>query len=326
MKIFVTGGTGFIGSSLVQRLRQEDHEVRVLARSEQAIKMVHELDAKPVPGDITESGSWQNEVPLSDTVVHCAALVTDWGRRRDFHRVNVNGTGNIIHALKGGRGNFVHISSIAVHGFRPGLYNEASPIQRGGHPYCDSKAAAEQLIDTAVAEGLKASIVRIAGVYGPGDSRFTMRFLEQAESGRIFIIGRGEQPSNLIYIDDVTEGLMSLIRQGFKPGERYVFNYPKATTMLNTVKQALEALEINVRILHIPLTIALGIARLQESWGHLTRKRPPITRYSVRAIGNSCTFSSEITMQKLDWSPRTSIEKGFKRTISWYRKLHSTEF
>ena len=213
MRIFITGGTGFIGSSLVRRLRMEGHKVWVLARSEQAIKKVYNLDAAPVPGDITQPGPWQDEVSLADTVVHCAALVSDWGYRRDYQIVNVFGTGNVINAVKEWDGNFVHISSIAVHGFHPGVYNETSPIHRGGHPYCDSKAAAEQLIDSAVAEGLKASIVRIAGVYGPGDPHFVMRFLKQAESGRIFIVGRGDQPSNLIYIDDVAEGLMSVIRK-----------------------------------------------------------------------------------------------------------------
>jgi nucleoside-diphosphate-sugar epimerase len=326
MRIFVTGGTGFIGSSLVQRLILEGHEVRVLARSEHAIKIVHDLNAAPIAGDITEPGTWQDDVPSANTVVHCAAFVSDWGRRREYQHVNVNGTRNILDAVKDWGGDFVHISSMAVHGFRPGAYNEASPIRRGGHPYCDSKAAAEQLIDTAVAEGLKASIVRITAVYGPGDPHIIIKFLEQAKSGRIFIIGKGNQPSNMIYIDDVIEGLMSLIRKGCEPGERYVLNNPLAPDMLSLIKRALEALELNARIIHMPLMIARGIACLLESKGYLSRNRPRLTHYAVIAMGNSCTYSTEITMRNLNWSPKTSIEEGFSRTISWYRRFNPTEF
>ncbi len=325
MRIFITGGTGFIGSSLVRHLRLENHEVWVLARSKQAIKKVRSLDALPVPGDITESGPWQENVPLANTVVHCAALASDWGRRRDYKRVNVDGTANILDAIKNWGGDYLHISSIAVHGFRPGVYNENSPVRRGGHPYCDSKAAAEQLIDRAVAEGLKASIVRIATAYGPGDPHFLKRLLEQTKYGRIFIIGRGNQPSNLIYIDDVTEGLVTIIKQGCVPGERYMLSNPLAPDILNAVEYALALLALNVRIKRVPLMIARGMAFLQESKGHLTGNRPPFTRYAVMALGNVCTYSTEITSRKLGWSPKTSIEEGFKRTISWYKMLKSIE-
>jgi nucleoside-diphosphate-sugar epimerase len=321
MRVFVTGGSGFIGNALVRRLRREGHEVRALARSERAKAMVIETDAIPVRGDITQPGSWQDEARFGDVVVHAAALVSDWGPRREFYRVNVDGTKNILDGLKKWDGHFIHISSIAVHGFRPGAYTETSPASPDRHPYCDSKAEAERLVDMAIKEGLQASLVRIAGVYGPGDPHFIARFLDQVRSGRIFIVGKGDQPSNLIYIDDIIEGLILIAKRKCEPGQRYVLSHPSAPDVLSMVQYALKGLKLRARVQPVPIWIAVAVASLQEIRSHLAKSRPSLTRYAVKAMGNRCVFSTEVTAQKLGWSPKMSVQEGVARTISWYRKI-----
>lgn len=322
MRLFITGGSGFIGSALVRRLRLEGHEVRVLTRSERTKTMAIGAGAVPIQGDITQPGSWQDEVSSGEVVVHGAALVSDWGPRREFYRVNVGGTQNILDAVKTWDGRFIHLSSIAVHGFYPGLYTETSPIHPNRHPYSGSKATAERLVDRSVKQGLKASLVRITGVYGPGDPHFIVRLLEQARSGRISIVGKGNQPSSLIYIDDVIEGLMLIIKRESEPGERYVLSDPAIPDVLTMVRHASKALELNVRIRHVPMGPATAVAFFQEIRGRLTGSRPSLTRYAVKAMGHMCVFSSEATTEKLGWSPRMSIQEGVARTVSWYKNTN----
>jgi nucleoside-diphosphate-sugar epimerase len=322
MRVFVTGGSGFIGNALVRRLRRQGHEVRALTRSERAKAIVTEADAISVQGDITQPGSWQDEVRFGDVVVHAAAFVSDWGPRREFYRVNVDGTKNILDALKKWDGHFIHISSIAVHGFRPGTYTEASPASPDRHPYCDSKARAERLVDMAIKEGLKASLARVAGVYGPGDPHFIARFLDQVRSGRIFIVGKGDQPSNLIYIDDIIEGMILIAKRECEPGQRYVLSDPSAPDVLIMIQHALTGLELRARIQPVPMWIAMAVASVQEMRSHIAKSHPSLTRYAVKAIGNRCVFSTGVTAKKLGWSPKMNVQEGVARTISWYRKIN----
>lgn len=320
MRVFVTGGSGFIGGALVRRLRLEGHEVSVLVRSPRAEALVAEAGAIPVSGDVSQPGPWQNEVSAGDAVVHAAAMVTDWGPRKEFFRVNVGGTRNVLDAMKRWNGHFIHVSSIAVHGFRPGVYTETSPVSPGRHPYCSSKAAAEALVDSSVGEGLKASAVRISGVYGPGDPHFATRFLDYAETGRVFIVGPGDQPSKLIYIDDVVEAFMAILRRPCEPGARYLLNDPAVPNVLSMLRLAMEALEISVPVRPVPEWLACAVALWQEGRARLTGSHPQLTRYAVRAMGHRCFFSPEGTSRRLGWSPRMNAREGVEKTISWYRK------
>lgn len=320
MRVFVTGGSGFIGGAIVRRLRLEGHEVRVLVRSPRAEALAAEKGAIPVSGDITLPGPWQNEVSAGDAVVHAAAMVTDWGPRKEFFRVNVGGTRNILDAMKRWNGHFIHVSSIAVHGFRPGVYTENSPVSPGRHPYCASKAATEALVDSYVGEGLKASIVRISGAYGPGDPHFAIRFLDYAATGRVYIVGPGDQPSKLIYIDDVVEAFMAILRRPCEPGARYLVNDPAVPNVLGMVRLAMEALEITVPVRPVPEWLAYAVALWEEGRARLTGSYPLLTRYTVRAMGHRCFFSPEGTSQKLGWSPRMDAREGVGKTISWYRE------
>lgn len=320
MRVFVTGGSGFIGGALVRRLRLEGHEVRVLVRSPRAEALVAEAGAIPVSGDVSQPGPWQNEVSAGDAVVHAAAMVTDWGPRKEFFRVNVGGTRNVLAAMKRWNGHFIHVSSIAVHGFRPGVYTETSPVSPGRHPYCSSKAAAEALVVSSVGEGLKASAVRISGVYGPGDPHFATRFLDYAETGRVFIVGPGDQPSKLIYIDDVVEAFMAILRRPCEPGARYLLNDPAVPNVLSMLRLAMEALEISVPVRPVPEWLACAVALWQEGRARLTGSHPQLTRYAVRAMGHRCFFSPEGTSRRLGWSPRMNAREGVEKTISWYRK------
>lgn len=320
MRVFVTGGSGFIGGALVRRLRLEGHDVRVLVRSPRAEALAVDAGAVPVSGDIARPGPWQNEVGAGDAVVHAAALVSDWGPRKEFFRVNVGGTGNILNAVELWNGHFVHISSVAVHGWRPGVYTETSPAVPGRHPYCSSKATAEALVDSSVSKGLKASIVRIAGVYGPGDTHFVSRLLDYARSGRVFIVGRGDQPSKLIYIDDAIEGLMAVLKRPCEPGARYVLNDPTVPDVQGMMRLAMQALELTVPVRSVPEWVAHAAAFWQECRARVTGSPPEWTQYAVRAMGHRCFFSPEGTSRKLGWSPRMDAREGVARTVSWYRK------
>jgi nucleoside-diphosphate-sugar epimerase len=94
---FVTGGSGFIGGALIERLSREGWDVRALARSERAAERVRELGAEPVMGDLDDL-----HVEGCEIAFHAAAKVEDFGDPADFERVNVQGTRNVVAACRAG--------------------------------------------------------------------------------------------------------------------------------------------------------------------------------------------------------------------------------
>lgn len=316
MRILVTGASGFIGGALARRLVRDGHRVRGLARSEPAASLVSSAGADPLRGDITRPGPWQDELRAEDAVVHAAAMVSDWGPRQEFLRTNVGGTRHVLEALHGWPGHLVFISSIAVHGWRPGVYAEDTPATPGRHPYSFSKAAAEALVEESAGKGLRASIVRVAGVYGPGDPHFAARLIDYAASGHIPVIGRGDQPSKLIYIDDAVEALAAILDRA---GGRYLLNDPAVPNVEEMVRLAAGALGLTVKVRHVPEWLGLAAAFVEETRARLTGSPPALTSYAVKAMSRRCHFLPHGTCRTLGWSPTTAAPDGVAQTVSWFR-------
>jgi nucleoside-diphosphate-sugar epimerase len=200
------------------------------------------------------------------------------------------------------------------------VYTEETPATPGRHPYCRSKAAAEALVEAAAVEGVRASIVRLAGVYGPGDPHFAGRLLDYAASGHIPIVGSGDQPSKMIYIDDAVDALAALLARPGEAGARYLLNDSAVPNVVDMVRLAMGALGIAVPVRRIPEALALAAAYIEEGRARLKGARPLLTRYAVKAMGRRCFFMPEGTFKKLAWSPRTKAGEGIARTVSWFRE------
>jgi sterol-4alpha-carboxylate 3-dehydrogenase (decarboxylating) len=176
------------------------------------------------------------------------------------------------------------------------------------------------LVDAAVAGGLQASIVRIAGVYGPGDTHFAARLLDYAASGRISIVGRGDQPSKIIYIDDAVAALMAVLTRSGVPGGRYLLNDPAIPNVEEMVRLAMEALDLKVKIRHVPEELALAAAFAEETRARVTGSPPLLTSYEVKAMGRRCFFSADKARRELGWTSSVGYEQGVKQTIAWLRQ------
>jgi nucleoside-diphosphate-sugar epimerase len=109
---FVTGGSGFIGGRLIERLRQEGSQVRALARSQGAAERIRTRGAEPVPGDLGDVEAMCARAAGCEWAFHAAATLGDWGKRQEFERGNVMATENVLQAcVDGGVSRFVHVGT-----------------------------------------------------------------------------------------------------------------------------------------------------------------------------------------------------------------------
>src|SRR5215208_7466216 len=184
---FVTGGSGFIGGALIERLVAEGNPVRALARSEEAAARVESLGAEPVRGDLGDRGSLAAGAVGCDTAFHLAARLGEWGPWEDFERGNVTGTRNALAACEqAGVRRFVHCGTEAALMAGEPLVNvdETAPRRPDSKAlYSATKARAEEAVLAASREGFETLSVRPRFVWGADDTTLLPNILAMVEAG-----------------------------------------------------------------------------------------------------------------------------------------------
>src|SRR5215470_6179553 len=214
MRIFVTGGSGFIGSRLAPLAIEAGHAVTVVTPintpAERArCDALTKAGIKLVIAPLEDAAVITRELQGNDVVIHLAAAQHEAEQPESyFHRINVEGTRNLLDlAAKTGVRRFVHGSTIGVYGSAAsGRLDEQSPLAPD-NPYGRTKAAAEQVV-RGLQSAMEWSIVRISETYGPGDMRL-LKLFRGVKKGRFPILGSGTNLHQLIYVDDLCRGLLA---------------------------------------------------------------------------------------------------------------------
>ncbi|MEK7487091.1 MAG: NAD-dependent epimerase/dehydratase family protein, partial [Planctomycetota bacterium] len=208
--VFVTGGSGFLGRTLIQELCKAGYRVRALARSAIAAEVVQKLGAEAVLGDLDNISALQKGMEGCSLVFHSAAKTEDWGRWKDFLRINVSGTENVLTAAKNAKvPRFLHVSTEAVLVGGGPIHNaeETRPLPRkkfGFYP--KSKGMAEEQVLHANSAEMATMIVRPRFIWGKDDTTVLPRFIETIKKGQFAWIAGGHYPTSICHVRNVCEG------------------------------------------------------------------------------------------------------------------------
>jgi nucleoside-diphosphate-sugar epimerase len=312
---FVTGGSGFIGGALIERLRREGWEVRALARSERAAERVREGGGEAVSGDLDDRESLRAGAEGCEVAFHAAAKVEDWGDPADFERLNVRGTQSVIDACRGaGVRRLVHVGTEAALMAGQPLVNvdETAPLRPDSPAlYSSSKAKAEQLVRAANGDGLETVVVRPRFVWGRGDTTLLPALIELVRSGRFRWVGGGRQLTATTHVDNTVEGLW-LGATKAPPGGVYFVTDGDPVVFREFLTEMLGTQGVEIPDKSVPPGVANAVARAAEGiWRGLRRRgNPPITRFAVWVSSQECTIDISRAERELGYSPVTSREEG----------------
>jgi nucleoside-diphosphate-sugar epimerase len=315
VKVFVTGGSGFIGGRLVERLVGEGREVRALARSEAAAQRVGELGAEPVRGDIGDPASLAVAAAGTDVAFHLAAHLGEWGDWADFERGNVDGTRNMLTACaEAGVRRFVHCGTEAALMAGEPLVNvdETAPLRPDSRaPYPATKARAEQAVRDANRDGFETVVLRPRFVWGRGDTTLLPEMVETVEAGKWAWIGGGRNVTDTTHVANVVEGLILAAERG-RGGEAYFVTDGKPVVFREFVTALLQTQGVEPPDRSIPAWTAAPLARIAEAaWKVLPLKGdPPMTTFRSWLLTQECTIDISKARTELGYEPILSHEQG----------------
>ncbi len=325
----VTGGTGLLGSHIVEHLVRAGREVRALVRLGSDTEWL-----KSQAGVELATGHLQDEESLIkackgvEVVYHSAAKVGDWGPRKDFEEITIKGTELLLKAACAAKvKRFVHISSVTGYGHPDGenlVVDENSPLGQNLYRwsyYTKSKVASEALVRKAHEEdGLEITIIRPGWLFGERDRLTIQRVIKAIRSGAMRMMGDGSNRLNAIYAGNVAQGALLAAEKDIANGQAYNMSNNGVITQQELFDTYAKYLKCEPITKHIPMGLAARAGLIMEAlWKLFRSKKPPlITRYAVWLMGRKVYFSIEKAQKELGWEPEVSYEEGIRRTVEWY--------
>lgn len=321
MKAFITGGTGFIGSHLVDALMDlPDYEIHCLIRGDQKWlqgKKVHFHKLSPYDGD-----TLREAMKDADVVYHCAGVVKA-PNPEAFHTGNVAFTDSILRAaIQLGVPKVVILSSLAAAGPSRGTpLTEADPM-RPISQYGRSKMDMEIKIQERCAnfQGTSVSIVRPPAVYGPREQDILTIF-KMAAKGLCPIIGdRKKAGISMVHVQDLIDGMLLVAAEQNQEVKTYYLSGEPPISWEEFRLACSKALGRKVRALQVNPSLVSDLAYLVERGAGLFGAYPVFNREKAKELVEEWTCSTTKAQKELGYKPKISLESGVASTIAWYKR------
>lgn len=318
---FVTGGTGFVGSHLVEALQKRGYtDIRCLVRSDP--KWLSGMDVTLVPGSFERPDELAESMNGVDVFFHVAGLTRSlqWD---EFDRANVSGTFALLDVLRKvprPPGRVLITSSLAAVGRADAdIADEDTPFDPVSM-YGRSKAMMEQGL-APYADDLDLVVIRPPAVYGPRDTD-VLAFFQTVARGICPVVGGGSRPAvSLIHVSDLVRGMVDAAEHPDTIGRTYYIGSRRPYSWNEVRDAAAAVLERRVLTIPVPPAIIPVVGAAAEWAGRLFGTYPPLNREKAREIRHACIMcSSERAEREFGFVERIGLVEGVRETIAWYRE------
>lgn len=320
MQVFLTGGTGFVGSYVLRELSARGHRVRALVRSRNKLDGLEEYIDRVVWGDLDNEAALAEGVAGADAVIHVAGLLAA-SKAKAFYRVNAEGTQKVLRAasrVAQGLERFVYISSIAAAG--PSAPGEPLREDEPTNPVSDygrSKLAGEERA-WGYQDRFGITVIRPPVVYGPADTE-TLVYFKMVQQGRVWSLSDPTMQLSLVFVTDLANGIVDAMENPRAANQTF-YLCGDGRPQLREVIQAIEdALHQRAPVTQLPKVVALAAALGVETWGRLTNAPKLVSRDKLKellATGWIC--SNRKAKETLGWTPQVDFREGIRQAAEWY--------
>ncbi|MBL8678889.1 MAG: NAD-dependent epimerase/dehydratase family protein [Myxococcales bacterium] len=312
MRVFVTGGSGFVGGHLIERLAPK-HAVSALARSDKSAAVVEAFGATAVRGELGAVS--EESLRGVDAIVHCAAFVEEWGTRAQFWEGNVEGTEQLLRAARAaGVRRFVHVGTEAAlfDGHDLVAIDETAPYPaKQRFLYSESKAEAERRVLAANASDFHTVSIRPRLVWGPRDASVLPAVLRMAREGSWSWLDGGRHETSTTHVQNVCAALELALEHG-RGGEAYFVVDDGTRTMRSFLSALAETQGVALPDRSAPSAVVRPLSALIEgTWRLVGAKRtPPMTRFAIAMMSSSITIDDRRARRELGYRPEISVDAG----------------
>lgn len=327
MRALVTGGGGFLGRYIVEKLIARGDHVRVLSR--RAYPDLVKLGCECVQGDLRDREIVVDACRNRDVVFHVAALAGIWGKRQDFFSINVDGTRNVIDACRASSvPKLIYTSTpsvvFAMNDLEGVDETQPYPARFFGF-YAESKAVAEKMVlNSDGQDGLSTCALRPHLIWGPRDNHIIPMLIQRAKSRRLVQIGEGRNLVDICYVENAADAHLSaadaLAAHSCLSGQVYFLGDGNPVNLWEWIKSLLFVLELPTVDVQISYRNAYRIGTFMECLYTLLPflGEPRLTRFMAAQFALSHYFDHSKARNDFGYNPRVSNKEGLRRTVAWF--------
>lgn len=316
---FVTGGTGFVGINLIERLKAEGWDVTALVRPTSDLQFINRFQPKLVTGAITDRASLDAAIPHGvDTLFHVAGNTNMWRKRNaEQTRDNVEGTRNVVDAAiaKGVR-RLIVTSSISAYGPVTGAVTEETPSRAAQSRvnYELTKWQAQEIARAAVGQGLEVVIMQPGAIMGPYDIGTWSRMFHMVRDGKMNAV----PPAGLTFahVHEVVGAHIAAVDKG-ENGGQYLLG-GENRTMLDLVQAIAALLGAKAPSSTVPVALVKLVAQFGDFASNFTGKEPAFTPEMAEGLGGNSTITAAKAQRELGFKV-VPLEVMVKDCYDWMR-------
>ena len=309
-RILITGGAGYFGSVLVQKLIERGHDCRVfdIANEDQVV-----TDATYIHGDIRNIDAIRKACEGVDIIHHNVAQVPLAKDKDLFRSVNIGGTENLLQAaLEANVKKVIYTSSSAVYGVPSQNPVFETHIPKPGEAYGAAKLEGETLCKNFIKKGLDISIIRPRTIIGHGRlGIFQILFEWIAEGRNVPVLGKGDNLYQFVHADDLAE--CCILAGERKGSEIYNCGATDFGSMRETLENLCQHAGTGSKVVSLPFRLAVHGMNISSALG-----LSPLGAYHSLMYGRSMYFDTTKAETELKWQPTFSNSEMFKGAYDWY--------
>ncbi|HAA20529.1 MAG TPA: hypothetical protein DCR93_13455 [Cytophagales bacterium] len=316
MKIFVTGGSGFVGQNVIPELIKSGHEIHALVRGTLSAEKVKKVGAIPVMDDLTAlSKNTEHALHQTEAVLHIAAHMDFTYDPKPYYSINVEATEKLLELAKHcGIGKFIYISAAPVVPGSP-IVNLTEDQARKDLPrelYPKTKAIAEKAVLAANSDTFKTISLRPPAIWGPDNHHYEM-LLDRAKKGKWRWIGGSHQVLSTIHVKNLASAMQSALASDIG-GEAFFVTDGDRRPMRKTFSEIMKAYDIEPGEKELPRSMAVFMAHLFGGlWKSLGFKsRPPVAPLMIRLMATEFSVSDQKARHVLGYKNVISFEEGIR--------------